>query len=120
MVLDMQIQGFGNRFNKYTIKGCLLEDLKDFYHSVKEDEIFAKFDGIRDLAHLMVETEEDLSFPLAYRILKLALILPVVTVTVGRYFSKLKLIKTDLCNRMDEDYLNNALVYGSEEKHLIK
>ncbi|XP_076954522.1 uncharacterized protein LOC143628999 [Bidens hawaiensis] len=158
IVLDMQIQEYGNRFNEvtatllenmsglnpcdrfskfdtskiiafsemyendFTIKerGCLLGELNVFYHSVKEDERFTKLDGIRDLARLMMETGKDLSFPLVYRILKLALVLPVATATVERCFSKLKLIKTDLRNRMGDDYLNNALVCAVERETFDK
>lgn len=58
----------------------------------------------------MVETGKNLSFPLFYRILKLALVLPVSTATVERCFSKMKLIKTDLRNRMGDKYLNNVMV----------
>ncbi|KAK1431683.1 hypothetical protein QVD17_08225 [Tagetes erecta] len=65
--------------------------------------------GLCDLARLMVETGKHRSFPLAYRILKLALVLPVATATVERSFSKLKLVKTDLRNRMGDEFLNGAL-----------
>ncbi|XP_076902398.1 uncharacterized protein LOC143557141 [Bidens hawaiensis] len=108
--------------NDFTTKerGCLLGELNVFYHSVKEDERFTKLDGIRDLARLMMETRKDLSFPLVYRILKLALVLPVATATVERCFSKLKLIKTDLRNRMGDDYLNNALVCAVERETFDK
>jgi hypothetical protein len=95
-------------------RACIMGELKVFYHSVKEDERFAKLDGMGHLARLMVETGKDLSFPLFYRILKLALVLPVATATVERCFSKMKLIKTDLRNRMGDEYLNNAMVCAVE------
>ncbi|XP_076952997.1 uncharacterized protein LOC143626965 [Bidens hawaiensis] len=108
--------------NDFTTKerGCLLGELNVFYHSVKEDERFAKLDGIRDLFRLMVESGKYLSFPLVYRILKLALILPVATATVERCFSKLKLITTDLSKRMGDDYLNNALICAVERETFDK
>lgn len=90
--------------------GCILGELKVFYHSVKEDDRFLNLDGICHLARVMVETGKNLSFPLFYRILKLALVLPVSTATVERCFSKMKLIKTDLRNRMGDKYLNNVMV----------
>ncbi|KAL6575291.1 hypothetical protein OROMI_012576 [Orobanche minor] len=90
--------------------------LKVFYHSVKEDERVTKLDGMGHLARLMVETGKDLSFPLFYRILKLALVLPVATATVERCFSKMKLIKTVLRNRMGDEYLNNAMVCAVERE----
>ncbi|MFS8014459.1 hypothetical protein Hanom_Chr15g01344731 [Helianthus anomalus] len=44
------------------------------------------------------------------RVVKLALFLPVATATIERCFSKLKLVKTDLCNRIGPKFLNNAMV----------
>ncbi|KAJ9548729.1 hypothetical protein OSB04_021272 [Centaurea solstitialis] len=127
-ILDMQIQELGNRFNEesttlmypvdFTMneRACILGELKVFYYSAKEDERFAKLDGMGHLARLMVETGKDLSFPLFYRILKLALVLPVSTATVERCFSKMKLIKADLRNRMGDEYLNNAMVCAVERE----
>ena len=80
--------------------GCILGEFKVFYHSVKEDDRFVNLDEICHLARVMVETEKNLSFPLFYQILKLVLVLPVSIATVERCFSKMKLIKTDLRNRM--------------------
>ncbi|XP_076910089.1 uncharacterized protein LOC143567586 [Bidens hawaiensis] len=54
-----KIIAFSEMYEKdFTTKerGCLLGELNVFYHSVKEDERFAKLDGISDLARLMVET----------------------------------------------------------------
>ena len=50
--------------------------------------------------------------------MKLALLLPVATATVERCFSKLKLVKTDLRNRMGQEYLNNAMVCAVEKDFL--
>ncbi|KAJ9566997.1 hypothetical protein OSB04_002963 [Centaurea solstitialis] len=97
-------------------RACILGELKVFYYSVKEEERFGKLDGMGHLARLMVETGKDLSFPLFYRILKLALVLLVSTATIEICFSKMKLIKTDLRNRMGDKYLNNAMVCAVERE----
>ncbi|PWA69295.1 hypothetical protein CTI12_AA299280 [Artemisia annua] len=94
--------------------GCIFGELKIFDHLVKEDDKFLNLDGICHLAQVMLETGKNLSFPLFYRILKLALVLPISTATVERCFSKMKLIKTDLRNRMGNGYLNNAMVCAVE------
>ncbi|KAI3725286.1 hypothetical protein L1987_65069 [Smallanthus sonchifolius] len=158
MILDMQIQELGDRFNelstslienmsglnpcdsfsKFDIsnvvafsemypndfnkeeRGCISGDLTVFVENVKEDDSFKKLDGICDLARVMVETGRHNTFPLVYRILKLALVLPVATVTVERCFSKMKLIKTDLRNRMGDEYLNNALICAVEKETFYK
>jgi hypothetical protein len=41
---------------------------------------------------------------------ELALILPVVTATVERVFSTMKIIKTELCSKMTDGWLNNLMV----------
>ena len=51
--------------------------------------------------------------------MKLVLVLPVATATVERCFSKMKLIKTDLRNRMSDDYFNRALICAIEKEELI-
>ncbi|MFS7920416.1 hypothetical protein Hanom_Chr03g00224621 [Helianthus anomalus] len=50
--------------------------------------------------------------------MKLALLLLVATTTVERCFSKLKLVKTDLRNRMGPEFLNNAMVCVVEKDFL--
>ncbi|XP_021991283.1 uncharacterized protein LOC110888047 [Helianthus annuus] len=112
---------YPNDFNKEE-RGCLAGDLKTFYHTLKEDDKFAKFTGLSHLARVMAETGKNETFPLVYRTLKLALVLPVATATatVERCFSKLKLIKIDLRNRMGEEYLNNALICVVEKETFYK
>jgi hypothetical protein len=58
----------------------------------------------------MVELERHIVFPLVYRIIKLALLLPVATATVERAFSVMKIIKTELCSKMTDGSLNNLMV----------
>jgi hypothetical protein len=66
-----------------------------------------------DLGHLamkMVLSNMDTTFPLVYRHVELALILPVATATVERAFSAMSIIMTDLRNRMGDDWLNHRMV----------
>ena len=58
----------------------------------------------------MVQTERHIVFPLVYRLIELALLLPVATASVERVFSAMKIIKTDLRNRMCNDWLNNLML----------
>ncbi|KAL4576939.1 hypothetical protein LXL04_013040 [Taraxacum kok-saghyz] len=51
-----------------------------------------------------------LSYHLVYRLLKLVLILPVATASVERCFSKMKIVKSDLRNKIGDEFLNNALL----------
>ena len=50
------------------------------------------------------------------RLIRLVLTLPVSTATTERAFSAMKLLKTRLCNRMDDELLaNNMIVYIEKE-----
>ncbi|GKA30266.1 zinc finger MYM-type protein 1-like protein, partial [Tanacetum coccineum] len=88
------------------------------YQIMRNDTYFANLDSIGKLAKKMVDKKKHTSHPLVYRLLKLALVLPVATATVERYFSKMKLIKTDLRNRMGDDYFNGALTCAIEKEEL--
>ena len=58
----------------------------------------------------MVQKQKDLTFPLVYMLVKLALILPVATATVERAFSAMNLIKNVLRNAMGDTWLNDCMV----------
>ena len=73
---------------------------------------FLGLKNIGDLAQKMVETKKNCVYPLVYRLITLALILPVVTATVERVFSAMNVIKNRLRNRMGDQWMNdNLLVY---------
>jgi hypothetical protein len=57
-----------------------------YIDNVQHDERFANLQSISDLAKLMVDTRKHLSYPLVYRLLKLALTLLIATTTVDRCF----------------------------------
>lgn len=58
----------------------------------------------------MVKTERHTVFPLVYRLIELVLILPVATATVERAFSAMKIIKTDLRNKMGDEWLSHCMI----------
>ncbi|KAK9062854.1 hypothetical protein SSX86_020044 [Deinandra increscens subsp. villosa] len=96
-----------------------LEHQLDLYiDNVRKDERFANLKGIGDLARVMVETRKHISFPLVYRLLKLTLVLPVATATVERCFSAMKIVKTNLRNRIGEDFLNACVICTVEKEAL--
>nr|XP_043629731.1 zinc finger MYM-type protein 1-like [Erigeron canadensis] len=96
----------------------LEHELNFYHHNVRKDERFANLNGITDLARVMVETNKHKSYPLVYRLLKLALILPVATATVERCFSSMKLVKSDLRNRIGDEFLNACLTCTIEKEAL--
>jgi hypothetical protein len=58
----------------------------------------------------MVQLERHIVFLLVYCIIELTLLLPVATATVERAFSAMKIIKTELRNKMTNDWLNDLMV----------
>jgi hypothetical protein len=70
---------------------------------VRRVDDFIACHDLGSFAIKMVETKKYLTFPLVYHLIKLALLLPVATTSVGRAFSVMNTIKTDLSNRMSND-----------------
>ncbi|XP_044446677.1 uncharacterized protein [Triticum aestivum] len=101
-VLDLLGEEFNDRFNEAKLLKLAKHYPDDFNHqdmvtlehelglyidNILHDTRFSSLDKIGDLAKLMVDTRKHLSYPLVYRLLKLALTLPVATATVERFFS---------------------------------
>ena len=64
----------------------------------------------------MVELNRHMMFPLVYRLIELALLLPVATASVERAFSAMKIIKTELRNKMSDGWLNDLMVVYIERE----
>ena len=76
---------------------CLLVDELNIYVDVmKRTPEFTACDSLSDLALKLVQKRYHLTFPLVYRLITLALTLPVATASVERVFSAMNIIKTDL------------------------
>jgi len=66
--------------------------------------------SIADLCQGLVETEKSTIYPLVDRLIRLILTLLVSTATTEQTFSAMKIVKTRLCNRMEDDFLANYLI----------
>ncbi|KAJ9565720.1 hypothetical protein OSB04_001686 [Centaurea solstitialis] len=95
------------------------KELNMYYVIVCQDERFSDLSGIAELAKLMVDTKKHKTYPLVYRLLKLALVLPVASATVERCFSAMKIVKTDLRNKIGDEFLNDALICTIEKEALL-
>lgn len=94
-----------------------LEQQLDIYiDNVREDKRFTDLRNLGDLGRVMVGTKKHLSHPLVYRLLKLALTLPVATATVERCFSGMKIVKTTLRNRIGDQFLSDCLICYIEKE----
>ncbi|XP_047326381.1 uncharacterized protein LOC124930058 [Impatiens glandulifera] len=92
----------------------LENQLQTYIQNVRNE--FPMIQDLGILAKKMIETEKHRVFTLVYRLIELALVLPVMTTSVKKVFSAMKIIKTDLCNRMSDEWMNDSLVVYIEKK----
>ncbi|KAL4571449.1 hypothetical protein LXL04_018209 [Taraxacum kok-saghyz] len=89
-------------------------ELKNYIKDVREDERFSQLKSIGELAKKIVKENKHIIFPKVYLLLKLALILPIATASVERAFSAMKLVKTDLRNKMGDQFLSDSTRDGGK------
>jgi hypothetical protein len=77
---------------------------------------FAILKWIRQLAEKLVETKNDVVYPLVYSLVTLSLILPIAVATVKRVFSAMNIVKNHLRNRMKDQWMNDCLTPYIEKK----
>ncbi|XP_039122003.1 uncharacterized protein LOC120258610 [Dioscorea cayenensis subsp. rotundata] len=95
----------------------MLEDqLATFIYDVRHDPDFINVGDLGGFARKMVETGKHIIFPLIYRLIELALVLPVATASVERVFSAMNIVKTDLRNKMGDEWMNDSLVVYIERE----
>ncbi|WVZ70665.1 hypothetical protein U9M48_019309 [Paspalum notatum var. saurae] len=90
--------------------GVLRVQLGYFISNVRADPDFLSCTDLGMLAVKMVQSKRHTVFSLVYRLVVLALVLPVATATVERAFSAMKIIKTELRNKMGDEWLNHRMV----------
>ncbi|KAH7658156.1 Ribonuclease H-like protein [Dioscorea alata] len=89
----------------------ILEDqLTTFIYEERNDDDFIDIGDLGGFARKMVETGQHAIFPLIYCLIKLALVLLVATATVERVLSAMNVVKTDLRNKMGDEWMNDSLV----------
>ncbi|XP_074342645.1 uncharacterized protein LOC141680274 [Apium graveolens] len=69
-----------------------------------------------DLCHGLVTTGKADMYPLVDRLLRLVLTLPTSTATSERAFSAMKIVKTSLRNRMEDEFLRDYLIVYIEKE----
>lgn len=85
---------------------------------MRADERFAGLKTIFELGKLVVSTNKHLAFPLVYQLLKLVLVMAVATASVERCFSRMKIVKTVLRNRIGDDFMNYCIISFLEQRLL--
>ncbi|XP_059295382.1 uncharacterized protein LOC132048702 [Lycium ferocissimum] len=97
-------------FDEFSM-GPLENQLASYIIDVRDlDERFSDLKGLCDLSKRLVQTKKHSNYPLVFRLVKLALLLPVATASVERAFSIMKFINNDLRSRMNEGYFGGCLV----------
>lgn len=97
----------------------LHQQLSTFIHNVQLDHEFLAVEDFGSLAQKMVQTTRHTCFPLVYRLIELTLVLPVATASVERVFSAMKRIKTDLRNRMGDEWMNDVMTVHIEKEIFV-
>ena len=92
------------------------DQLETLIIHVRRVEAFRACYDLASLAMKMVELKRHEIFPLVYRLIELALLLPVATASVERAFSAMKIIKTELRNKMSDGWLNDLMVVYIERE----
>jgi hypothetical protein len=94
----------------------LIFQLKRFQLDMLNDLKLKKLSSIAELCRGLIETEKSERYHLIDRLIRLVLTLPVSTTTTERVFSVMKVIKTRLRNKMDDEFLANSLVVYIERE----
>ncbi|XP_021306313.1 uncharacterized protein LOC8155504 [Sorghum bicolor] len=99
-------------------------DLRDLSNElglyISDDDRFSSIETIAELSQKMVQTRKHDRYPLVYRLMRLVLVLPVATATVERIFSGMKIVKTNLCNRIGDQFMSNCLICYIEKEEMMK
>ena len=76
--------------------------LETYIQDMQSTKKFSAFRGIGQLVEKMVEMKKNVSYPLVYSLVTLALILLVTTATVERVYSTMNVIKNRLRNQIGD------------------
>ncbi|XP_060169943.1 uncharacterized protein LOC132600652 isoform X2 [Lycium barbarum] len=97
-------------FDEFSM-GALENQLATYIIDVRDiDGRFSNVNGLCDLSRKLVQTKKHLTYHLVFRLVKLALLLPIATASVERAFAAVKFIKNDMLERMDHEFLRGCLV----------
>ncbi|XP_050386575.1 uncharacterized protein LOC126802901 [Argentina anserina] len=93
-----------------------LEDKLHIYiNDMQSRNDFCQLKGISSLAKKLVETRKHITHASVYKLLTLALVLPIATTSVERVFSAMNIVKNPLRNRIGDQWLNDSLLVYIEK-----
>ncbi|XP_071911753.1 uncharacterized protein [Coffea arabica] len=91
-------------------------ELQHFELDIPNHPELQELSGIHELCQGLVKTRKSVMYPLIDRLIRLVLTLPVSTATTERAFSIMKIIKTNLRNKMEDNFLNDCLTVYIEKE----
>ena len=91
-------------------KQVLKNELYHFEYNVVQDPEFKKLKSLSELSQWLVRIGNSKHYKLVYKIVRLVLTIPVSTATTERAFSIMKVVKTNLRNKMENDFLTDSLM----------
>jgi len=94
----------------------LEQQLKHFVVDASTDKELKNVSTLTNLCRCLVESGRNSIYNLIDRLLRLLVTLPVSTASAERAFSTLKIIKTRLRNKMEDDFLANSLLVNIERE----
>jgi hypothetical protein len=96
-------------------RAMLREQLETYIIHVRRNAAFVTCEDIASLSIKMVHTEKHV-FPLVYKLIELALLLPVSTASAERTFLAMNIIKRELRNKIEVDWMNDLMVCYTEKE----
>ncbi|XP_059434852.1 uncharacterized protein LOC132167836 [Corylus avellana] len=90
--------------------------LRYFEVDVLTDPTLQNLSSIAELCQGLAKAKKSKTYDLIDRLIRLVLTLPVSTATTERAFSAMKIVKTRLRNKMEDDFLANSLVLYIERE----
>jgi len=90
--------------------------LKYFELNVHNDLKLYNLSSVVELCQGLAKTRKSKTYYLIDRLIRFVLTLPVSSATTKRAFSAIKILKTRLCNKIDDRFLANSLVVYIEKE----
>jgi hypothetical protein len=97
-------------------RAVIRSQLETYILYVRMHPAFSSCTDVGSLAAKIIETEKHMVFPLVYKLIELALLLPVSTASVERAFSAMKIIKSKLRDRISDEWFNDLMVCYTERE----
>ncbi|CAN6223312.1 unnamed protein product [Urochloa humidicola] len=106
-------------FDEHEIN-TLRHQLRHYELDVPTNPKFQNLTSVADLCRRLVETNKSDDYYLIHRLIRLVLTLPVSTATTERAFSAMKICKTRLRNKMEDEFLRNCMLLYIEKEIAMK